>query len=162
MVHFFIYDADQTKDFIKGMGLRFSTPLSDEPSNRHIRFVSADGGIWGEPVLVMSGLRRDATDAVLTPQFEGTPTSDPSTWPTSITPFVSELALWSDFTLDQLSSEHYTISKRTNAGRAASFIPYAGIGTRASGLGCVGGATAGSVVFGLQGLVQLYLNNMSN
>lgn len=101
----------------------------------------------------MSGLRRDATAAVLSPQFEGTPTSDPSTWPTSITPFVSELALWSDFTLDQLSSEHYTISKRTNAGRAASFIPYAGFGTRASGLGCVGGATAGSVVFGLQGLL---------
>ncbi|KAG6836159.1 hypothetical protein H0H93_010750 [Arthromyces matolae] len=153
MVHFFIYDADQNKDFIKGLGLRFTTPLTDEFYNRHIRFVSADGGIWGEPVLVMSGLRRDATAAVLLPQFEGTATSDISTWPTSITPFVSELAVWSDYTLDQLSSEYFTIAKRTNAGRAASFIPHAGFGTRASGVGCVGGATGGSVVFGLPKLV---------
>ncbi|KAG6864674.1 hypothetical protein C0991_007949 [Blastosporella zonata] len=154
MVHFFIFNADQTKDFIAGIGLRFTTPLSDELYNRHIRFVSADGGIWGEPVRVMSGLRRDALAPVLVPQFEGTTTSDISTWPTSITPFVDDLAVWSDFTLDQLSSEHFTIAKRTNAGRAATFIPHAGSGTRASGLGCVGGATGGSVVFGLQDFWQ--------
>ncbi|KAG6816481.1 hypothetical protein H0H87_005686 [Tephrocybe sp. NHM501043] len=154
IVHFFIFDGDQTKDFIKGMGLRFSTPLSDELYNRHIRFVSADGGIWGEPVRVMSGLRRDALAPVLTPQFEGTATSDISTWPTSITPFVDQLAVWSDFTLDQLSSEYFTVAKRSNAGRAATFLPHAGSGTRASGLGCVGGATGGSVVFGLQDFWQ--------
>ncbi|GLB38916.1 hypothetical protein LshimejAT787_0600780 [Lyophyllum shimeji] len=154
IVHFFIYDADQNKDFIKGVGLRFTTPLSDELYNRHIRFVSADGGIWGEPVRVMSGLRRDATAAVLTPQFEGTATSDISTWPTSVSQFVDQLAVWSDFTLDQLSSEHYTIAKRTNAGRSASFLENSGFGTRASGLGCVGGATGGSVVFGLKDFWQ--------
>ncbi|KAF8068032.1 hypothetical protein FPV67DRAFT_1168676 [Lyophyllum atratum] len=154
LVHFFIYDADQQKDFIKGIGLRFTTPLSDELYNRHIRFISADGGIWGEPVRVMSGLRRDATAAVLTPQFEGTATSDISTWPTSITPFVPQLPVWSDFTLDQLSSERFTIGKRTNAGRSASFLDHAGFGTRASGLGYVGGAKGGGVVFGLKDFWQ--------
>ncbi|RDB17472.1 Uncharacterized protein YetA [Hypsizygus marmoreus] len=154
LVHFFIYDADQSKDFIKGMGLRFNTPLSDELHNRHIRFVSADGGIWGEPVRVLSGLRRDATAAVLTPQFEGTATSDISTWPTSVSSFVSQLPVWSDFTLDQLSSQRFTIAKRTVAGRSASFLDNAGFGTRAAGVGYVGGAKGGGVVFGLRDFWQ--------
>ncbi|KAJ8073355.1 hypothetical protein PM082_011627 [Marasmius tenuissimus] len=150
MVHFFIYDGDQTKDFIKGIGLAFTAPLSDKPWDRHVRFVTTEGGIWGEPILVLSGLRRDATAAVLTPQFEGKPVPDISTWPTTVSSEVDQLAVWSDYTLDQLSSSNFTIAKRTNAGSKASFIPHAGFGTRASGLGYVGGATSGGVVFGLK------------
>lgn len=41
MVHFFIYDGDQTKDFIKGLGLNFSTPMSDQLHDRHVRFLSS-------------------------------------------------------------------------------------------------------------------------
>ncbi|KAG5652692.1 hypothetical protein H0H81_004077 [Sphagnurus paluster] len=149
MVHFFIYDADQKKDFIRGIGLRFTTPLSDELYNRHVRFLSAEGGIWGEPIRILSGLRRDATAAVLTPQFEGMATSNISTWPTSVSGFVKDLAVWADFTLDQLSSERFTIKKRTDAGRNATFLD-AGFGTRAAGMGYVGGATGGGVVFALR------------
>lgn len=113
--------------------------------------MTADGGIWGEPVKVLSGLRRDATAAVLTPQFEGQAVPDISTWPTTVSSEVDLLPVWSDFTLDQLSSERFTVAKRTNAGRAASFLGNAGFGTRAAGLGYLGGANAGGVVFGLRG-----------
>jgi hypothetical protein len=41
MVHFFIYDGDQTKDFIKGLGLTFATPMTDQLQDRHIRFMSS-------------------------------------------------------------------------------------------------------------------------
>lgn len=135
-------------------GLRFTTPLSDELYNRHVRFVTADGGIWGEPIRVLSSLRRDATAAVLQPQFNGTATSAFSTWPTSVSAFVDQLAVWSDYTLDQLSSQRFTVKKRTVAGRDASFLDNAGFGTRASGLGYVGGATGGGVVFALKGVYR--------
>uniref|UniRef100_A0A0W0G8G6 Uncharacterized protein n=1 Tax=Moniliophthora roreri TaxID=221103 RepID=A0A0W0G8G6_MONRR len=156
MVHFFIYDGDQFKDFIKGIGLRFNTPLTDKLWDRHIRFLTTEGGVWGEPVVVLSGLRRDATAAVLTPQFEGKATPDISTWPTSVSSEVDELAQWSDFTLDQLSPAHFTIAKRTKAGKDASFIPHAGFGARAAGVGYVGGATGGGVVFGLKDFWEAY------
>ncbi|KAF5347086.1 hypothetical protein D9758_011646 [Tetrapyrgos nigripes] len=154
VVHFFIYDGDQSKDFIKGIGLSFTTPLSDELYNRHVRFVSSSGGIWGEPVRVVSGLRRDATAPVLNAQFNGTATPDISTWPTSVSSEIDQLAVWSDFTLDQLSTSQFTIAKRTNAGRAASFIPHAGFGNRAAGVGYVGGANGGGVVFALKDFWQ--------
>ncbi|KAK7436031.1 hypothetical protein VKT23_019333 [Stygiomarasmius scandens] len=154
MVHFFMYDGDQTKDFIKGIGLSFTSPLSDELYNRHIRFVSSSGGVWGEPVRVVSGLRRDATAPVLNAQFNGTATPDISTWPTSVSSEIDQLAVWSDFTLDQLSPSEFTIAKRTNAGRAASFVPHAGFGNRAAGVGYVGGATGGGVVFAVKDFWQ--------
>ncbi|KAL0579652.1 hypothetical protein V5O48_002348 [Marasmius crinis-equi] len=150
MVHFFIYDGDQTKDFIKGLGLTLTTPLSDKLWDRHVRFLTTEGGVWGEAIQMLSGLRRDATAPVLNPQFEGQPVPDISTWPTSVSSEFDQVAVWSDYTLDQLSPAHFTVAKRTNAGSKASFIPHAGFGTRAAGLGYVGGATAGGVVFGLK------------
>ncbi len=41
MVHFFIFDGDQTADFVKGLGMSFSTPMSDQFHDRHIRFLSS-------------------------------------------------------------------------------------------------------------------------
>ncbi|KZV77938.1 hypothetical protein EXIGLDRAFT_634752, partial [Exidia glandulosa HHB12029] len=84
VVHFFVFDGDQNADFIKGLGLTFSTPLSDALYDRHVRFSSSDGGILGEAVLGLYGLRRDATNRVLDAQFAGTPLPDPSTWPSTI------------------------------------------------------------------------------
>ncbi|TFK41764.1 hypothetical protein BDQ12DRAFT_678450 [Crucibulum laeve] len=165
MVHFFIFDGDQSKDFIKGFGFQFNTPLTDLVHDRHVRFVnsvpsgtspsqSTTPGIWGEPIRVVSGLRRDATAAVLTPQFEGLPTPALSTWPTSVSSEIDQLAVWSDYALDQLSSEYFNIRKRTNAGTNASWLDHAGFGKRASGLGYVGGANGGGVIFGLKDFWQ--------
>ncbi|KAI0030551.1 hypothetical protein K488DRAFT_79570 [Vararia minispora EC-137] len=149
IVHFFVFDGDQFSDFISGIGLTFTTPLTDELYNRQVRFASADGGLWAESVRGLSGLRRDATAPVLTPQFNGQAVPDISTWPTTVSSEVNLLPIWSDFTLDQLSAGRFGIVKRTNAGRKASFLD-AGFGTRAAGAGYVGGATGGGVSFGLR------------
>ncbi|KAF8985789.1 hypothetical protein BDQ17DRAFT_1415302 [Cyathus striatus] len=166
IVHFFIYDGDQTKDFIKGLGLQFKTPLTDELYNRHIRFInsppppastpsaSEDPGIWGETVRVVSGLRRDATAPVLNAQFEGTATPDLSTWPTSVSSEIDQLAVWNDFSLAQLHHSAFTILKRSTGGSASSWIDHAGFGERAAGVGYVGGATGGGVVFGVKDFWQ--------
>ena len=122
--------------------------------NRHVRFVTSEGGIWGEAVRGLSGLRRDATAAVLTPQFEGQATPDISTWVTTISSEIDQLPVWSDFTLDQLSPAHFTVAKRTNAGSKASFLRNAGFGDKAAGVGYVGGATNGGVVFALKDFWQ--------
>ncbi|ELU37566.1 hypothetical protein AG1IA_08430 [Rhizoctonia solani AG-1 IA] len=114
--HLFLFDGDQSKDFIKGIvrGVKFDVPLSDELYDRHIRFTSASGGLWGEAVRVLSGLRRDATAALLAPQFEGTalPAKDSGSWPATITAGIDTLPTWNDYTLVQLSADHFDIWKR--------------------------------------------------
>ena len=67
-MHFFVWDGDKNKDFIKGIvgvwvpescedwtltihqGLTYSLPLSDELWDRHVRLASVDGGVFGESV----------------------------------------------------------------------------------------------------------------
>jgi hypothetical protein len=38
MIHTIIYDGDQNKDFIRGLGVVFHVPMDEEPYNRHVRF----------------------------------------------------------------------------------------------------------------------------
>lgn len=148
--HLFLFDGDQAKDFIKGIGLQFDVPLSDELYDRHIRFTSASGGIWGEPVRVLSGLRRDATAALLGPQFNGSalPAQDSGSWPATILAGIASLPIWNDFTLVQLDADHFDIWKRTS--NKSSWLKHAGHGARANGTGYIGGAKGGGVLFGLR------------
>ena len=57
MVHSFVYDGDQKKDFIRSLGIRFDVPMREALYNRHIAFSCADGGVWSEPVQPLVGRR---------------------------------------------------------------------------------------------------------
>ena len=50
MVHSFIYDGDQNRDFISALGIRWSVPMREALYNRHVAFSCADGGVWSEAV----------------------------------------------------------------------------------------------------------------
>ena len=56
MVHSFIYDGDQNKDFIRSLGVRFQVPMRGF-IYRHVAFAGADGGVWSEPVKPLVGRR---------------------------------------------------------------------------------------------------------
>lgn len=57
MVHSFVYDGEQNKDFICSLGIRFDVPMREALYNRHIAFSCADGGVWSEPVQPLVGRR---------------------------------------------------------------------------------------------------------
>ena len=57
IVHTIIYDGDQQKDFIRGLGLVFDVPLDEQLYNRHIRFSGENGGLWDEPCEPLNGRR---------------------------------------------------------------------------------------------------------
>ena len=50
MVHTFVFDGDEQKDFIRGLGLVFAVPMREQVHNRHVRFSGEDDGLWAEPV----------------------------------------------------------------------------------------------------------------
>ncbi len=59
VMHTFVFDGVESRDFIRGLGLRFDVPLADALHNRHVRFVGEDDGVFGEAVRGLTGLRRD-------------------------------------------------------------------------------------------------------
>ncbi|MDR0902299.1 MAG: Tat pathway signal sequence domain protein, partial [Opitutaceae bacterium] len=50
MVHTIVFDGDQEKDFVRGLGVRFDVPMREQARNRTVRFAGENGGVWSEPL----------------------------------------------------------------------------------------------------------------
>jgi hypothetical protein len=145
IVHSFVFDGDEKRDFIRGLGLGGTVPMEDLPHDRHIRFAGTDGGIWGEAVRPLTGLRRDAGRPFREAQVAGLKTPPIAEMAAPVRERLQYIPEWGDFRLSQPNADGFTIAKRTKAGHG--WIDADG-GTRADGLGYVGGA-AGGVAFGI-------------
>ncbi|MFF6994124.1 Tat pathway signal sequence domain protein [Streptomyces sp. NPDC008313] len=157
MVHTVTFDGKQepgkaSGDFVRGLGVRFTVPMRDEAYDRHIRIGGEGTGLLREAVKGVTGLRRDPGAAVQAAQFAGEKLPDPSTWDQRVTTRLRYIPEWGDYTLSQLSSDGFTLRKRTTKGHG--WIG-AGGGKRASGFGYVGGASGG-LSFGLRDFWEKY------
>jgi len=150
VVHSFVWDGDESKDFLAGLGLKFDVAMRDEFYNRHVRLVGQEHGLFAEAVRPITGLRRDPGDEARQAQIDGKATSADS-WATSVSRNIQRVPAWGDFTLTQLSADGFQIRKRTKPG--CGWIA-AGAGRRAAGVGYVGGATGGGVSFGIRDFWQ--------
>ncbi|MBA2893842.1 Tat pathway signal sequence domain protein [Nonomuraea soli] len=150
MAHTFVYDRDGQEDFIAGLGVRFRVPMRDASYDRHVRFVGDGHGMLSEAIKGVTGLRRDPGAAVRAAQIAGQKLPDPATWDQRVTTRLQYIPEWGDYTLSQLSSEGFTIRKRTKKGQGWISVDQ---GKRASGFGYVGGVTGG-LGFGLNDFWQ--------
>jgi hypothetical protein len=153
LTHSFTWDADPARDFVRGLGLRLDVPMTDETYDRHIRFGVVGGGVWGEAVRGLTGLRRDPGAAVNAAQAQGTAAPPVAEWNTQVSAGYQQLAQWNDFRLTQDSAEHFTVAKRTS--EKGSWLRHAGRGRRADGFGYCGG-TSGGLGFGLTDFWQRF------
>lgn len=152
MVHSFVFDGDENRDFVRGLGVRFDVPLRDALHDRHVRFAGEGDGLWAEAVRGLTGLRRDPGADARNAQIAGRAVPDPDQLPDAVRTRLELVPAWGDYTLTQPTPDGFLIRKRTKAGHG--WIK-AGAGHRASGLGYVGGATGG-VAFGLRDFWQRY------
>ncbi|TDC85626.1 Tat pathway signal sequence domain protein [Micromonospora sp. KC606] len=152
MVHTFVFDGDEKKDFISGLGIRFEVPMTDQLHDRHIRFAGDGDGVLGEAVRGITGLRRDPGAAVRQAQIAGRPTPNVSTWDTRVSSRLHLIPAWGDYSLRQLSDGCFDIRKRTSAGHGWIQVD---TGRRAAGLGYVGGVSGG-LAFGMKDFWQLH------
>ncbi len=54
--HTFLYDGDENKDFLKGIGIEFESPVSGELYNRHVKF-TGDNGVFHEVCMQLQAWR---------------------------------------------------------------------------------------------------------
>ncbi len=110
MVHSFVFDGDQEKDFIRSLGVRFDVPMRDEVHNRHIR-IAGDTGMFAEAVRVLAGRRMPSMELYLK-QAAGRPIPKLANLPNRS--LVEQMAVWDSFKLSQISDSGFEIDKRTN------------------------------------------------
>lgn len=150
IMHTFIFDGDEQKDFITGMGVRFAVPMNDALHDRHVRLVGEGHGLFAEGVRNITGLRRDPGKPVRDAQVNGAATPPLDTWAKTVSDRLDLIPAWGDYTLSQLNADGYRIQKRTKEG--FGWIP-AAAGKRAAGVGYIGGATGG-MAFGIRDFWQ--------
>lgn len=150
VVHSFIFDGDEHKDFIRGLGLTGHVPMRDLPYDRHVRFAGSGEGVWGEAVQPLTGLRRDPGRPFREAQVAGLKTPPPEQMDAAVRERLQYVPQWGDFTLSQPNSDGFQIAKRTKAGHG--WIE-SDTGGRANGLGFVGGPSGGAA-FGMHDFWQ--------
>jgi hypothetical protein len=126
IVHTIVFDGDQEKDFVRGLGLEIDVPMRDQVQNRTVRFAGPDGGLWSEPLQPGGGSIAQETGQ-----------------PFTASPVFAKNAIWNDFKLIQPSPDGFTIVKRT--GPESTWI-YSNSGTRAPGLAYAGDLSGGLAV----------------
>ncbi len=145
IVHSLIFDGDPAKVFVRGLGLTGDVPMAHALHDRHVRFAGEKGGLWGEAVRPLTGLRRDPGKAFRDAQLAGLRTPAEAGMPANVRAELRYIPAWGDFTLRQPNSDGFTITKRTKPGHGWIDVDTAG---RAPGLGYVGSPNGG-VAFGM-------------
>lgn len=147
VMHTIVFDGDENKDFIRGIGLRFSAPVNSELYDRHVRFAGHDGGVFGEAVRGLTGLRRDPGKKAREAQVEGRAAGEIEKYARDRLQYIPAFGDW---TLFQPNADSFTVRKRTADGHAWLDSSR---GARAAGLGYFGGP-AGGVAFGIRNFWQ--------
>lgn len=146
LVHTIIYDGDDQKDFIRGLGVEFAVPLREEIQNRHVRFSGEGDGLWAEPIQPMVGRggravsHPDGSGDVYPAQLAGQRVPNRAQYDARGQGLLADWAVWDSFKLTQPNADGFSIVKRTNP--QSAWIP-AGAGRRASGFAFVGDVSGG-------------------
>ena len=136
LVHSIVFDGDEHKDYIRGLGVAFTIPMREEQHNRHVRFSGGDEGLWSEPVEPLTGRRfLPGGPAVYVSQLAGKRIPNKDTFNAAGQKLISDWATWAAYKLVQASADGFTIQKRTNpescwldalSGKRSSGLVFAG------------------------------------
>jgi hypothetical protein len=117
MVHSIVFDGDQNKDFIRGLGMEFDVPLREEIQNRHVR-LGGDTGMWAEPVKPLMGRQvieyPQGGGDLFPDQLAGKKIPQFSAFSAEYQALVAAAAQWNDYRLAQLHPDGFSIEKRTH------------------------------------------------
>jgi hypothetical protein len=146
LVHTIVFDGDDRKDFIRGLGLTFTVPMREQAHNRHVRFSGEGEGLWSEPLQPLTGrrvLNMPGRGDVYADQLAGKRVPNHEEFPATGQNLIRDWAIWDSYKLTQPNADGFTIQKRTNP---QSCWLDAGAGRRASGLAFVGDVSGGLAV----------------
>lgn len=151
IMHTIIYDAEENKDFIRGIGIRFDVPFQNtELHNRHIRFAGENKGIFAESVRGLTGLRRDPGKPFTDAQITGKATPHNTELPPTVSKRLQYIPAFGSYTLFQPTPDAFEIQKQTGPGHTWLQSAY---GTRSAGTGYLG-SPEGGMAFGIRNFWQ--------
>ncbi len=153
--HTFVYDGDEKRDFLKGIGIRFFCPLEGRKYNRHIKF-GTDYGVFHEAINLLLTWRPRIPEGIYQNQIDGK-LVDLSYVSKEITEAANHIPTWSNYEIFQDSVSHFAICKNVEEG--CCYVE--GLhGYRAPGTAAFGGEN-GSLLFAMRDFWRKYPSGYS-
>lgn len=156
-MHTFLYDGNENKDFLKGIGIQFEKPIQGALYNRHIKFMG-DYGFFHEPIVPMISWRPKVPEGIYEQQMSGEPFNPTAKEKEVIDQIVKDAPHWSEYNLCQDSPSHFLIKKKL-AGENLCYIDCIH-GNRAKG-GCAIGGENGSIIMSIRDFWEKYPSGYS-
>lgn len=160
--HTFLYDGDENKDFLKGLGIEFKTKVSGPMYNRHVKFMN-EHGMYHEASVGLLSWRPRVPAGIYDRQMAGEKLELIGTDLETVNKVLKDTPYWDTFDLCQDSATHYLIKKKL-AGDDLCYIE-AQHGVRTNG-GASFGSEEGSVIMSIRDFWEKYpsgyeIKNMS-
>lgn len=148
-VHTFLYDGEENRDYLKGMGIRFDMSFTGKTYDRHIQFAT-DGAAFHEAALMLASSYPRLSPDILRNQLAGEKCNYDGD--SDVEEAVGALPIWDRYSICQDSAYHYEIKKQTKEECCRLSCRH---GYRAPGAMAVSGAEGG-VLLGIKDFWQKY------
>lgn len=111
ITHTFLYDGDEEKDYLKGLGIQFTMPVEGELYNRHIK-VMAEHGVFHEAVVPMVSWRPRPPKDSYEKQMAGEILFFVGEELECVNKILPDTPYWSTYDVCQDSATHFAIRKK--------------------------------------------------
>lgn len=111
LTHTFVYDGDEERDFLKGLGIAMDAPISGEMYNRHVKF-TGDHGVFHEALVNLTSWRPRIEHSIYQRQMAGEAIHETGDAAQRIEQMMKDVPFWSQYDLCQDSAEHFVIRKK--------------------------------------------------
>ncbi len=151
-VHTFLYDGDEERDFLKGIGLRLEVPMEDEMYNRHVE-VQGDYGVFHETAAELLTWRPRLPEQIYREQMAGKRLVLGGNEKELVESVLKDMPFWDTYDVCQDSPTHYRIRKKTE-GETCCYLDCLH-GMRTEGAAAFGSGNK-SVAFSIRDFWQTY------
>lgn len=152
VVHTFLYDGDEDRDFLKGLGISVQSPLQGELYNRHVKFMG-DHGVFHESTAELLSWRPRVPQEIYSAQMRGERLRLSGEDEATVNQVLKDMPFWSEYDICQDSASHFSIRKKIDADNCCYLDCLHG--NRTEG-GAALGSEGGSVLFSIRDFWEKY------
>lgn len=109
--HTFLYDGDEDRDFMKGLGIVFEAPMEGKMYNRHVKF-TGDYGVFHEMSAYAAAWRPRVSPELFKAQIAGKPIEPEGEELEAVNTVMEATPFWDEYSLTQDSVSHFGITKK--------------------------------------------------
>lgn len=151
-IHTFLYDGDEDRDYLKGLGIRIEAPVSGPAYNRHVKF-TGDYGVFHESMAQLLSWRPRVPADIYRRQMNGERLMLTGREQEIVEAVQKDIPIWSEYELCQDSASHFAIRKKIAADNCCYLDCLSG--QRTDGAAAFG-SEAGSVLLAIRDFWEKY------